>query len=83
MINISTVLGLNQSLYNFKERRAFYGLRLRLLSSASTLILGKPRLRLRGIPETASGQNKINIQANCMYCDIVNCHATLYLFHSE
>ena len=55
-IIIFTVLGLNQSQYTLAERSAFYSLRLRLLSPANTLFLGRPRLRLLGVPGTASGK---------------------------
>ena len=54
-----TVLGLVQSQYTLAERSAFYDLRLRLLTSSSDiLLLGRPRLRLLGIPGTASGKTK-------------------------
>ena len=54
---IFTVLGLDQSQYTLAERSTFYSLRLRLLSPANTLTLGKPRLRLSWILGTASGKN--------------------------
>ena len=54
---IFTVLGLDRSQYTLAERSTFYSLRLRLLSPANTLTLGKPRLRLSGILGTASGKN--------------------------
>ena len=51
-----TVLGLNQSQYTLAERSGFYSLRLRLLSPANTIFLGRPRLRLLGVPGTASSK---------------------------
>ena len=53
-----TVLGLAQSQYTFAERSTFYSLALRLLSPSFTLLLGRPRLRLLGIPGTASGKTR-------------------------
>ena len=53
-----TVLGLVQSQYTLAERSTSYDLRLRLLSPSTTLLLGRPRLRLLGIPGTASGKTK-------------------------
>ena len=44
---------MDQSQYTLAERSVFYSLRLRLLSPANTIILGRPRLRLHGIPGTA------------------------------
>ena len=55
-----SVLGLDQSQYTLAENSTFYSLRLRLLSPANTLVLGRPRLRLRGVPGTASGKTFTN-----------------------
>ena len=64
-----TVLGLAQSQYTFAERSTFYSLRLRLLSPATTLFLGRPRLRLLGIPGTASGKTK---NTSCIFYDLLH-----------
>ena len=60
-----TVLGLDQSQYTLSERISSYNLRLRLLSPTSTLILGRPRLRLLGVPGTASGKHQLHMTLPC------------------
>ena len=66
MLHIFTVLGLDQSQYTLAEWSVSYSLRLRLLSPANTFILSRPRLRLLGVPGTASGKNIYKL-----YCEIV------------
>ena len=56
LIIISTVIGLEQSMYTLNENNTVYMRRLRLLAPANNVLFARPRLRLNGIPGTASGE---------------------------
>ena len=52
----SPEIGLDQAQYTFNENNTVYTSRLRLLAPTGYTGFARPRLRLNGIPGTASGE---------------------------
>ena len=55
---IPLVLGLDQPMYSLVENNTVHMLRLKLLSSPHSHGFDRPRLRLKSIPGTATGELK-------------------------
>ena len=58
MVHNDAVIGLEQDSYTLNEGNTVYSIRLRVLSPADSagFTFGRPRLRLLGIPGTATGK---------------------------
>ena len=52
--HISIVIGLEEAQYTLNENNTVYMRRLRLLAPPNNVLFARPRLRLNGIPGTAS-----------------------------
>ena len=60
--NAFTVIGLEEARYELRESNTVYPIILRVLapSGRSGILFDRPRLRLHGVPETASGNFKVS-----------------------
>ena len=65
MHNVTLVLGLDQPMYSLIENNTVHMLRLKLLSSTRSHGFDRPRLRLKSIPGTATGELKHTLE--CKY----------------